>query len=83
MDEELEPLSGHLFLLRGNRWRNLRIKLTQTFASGKMMMFQTLVECRHELGSILEKSASKEEIIEIALIIWIQFIRLWAMSKDR
>jgi cytochrome P450 family 6 len=29
------------------------------------MMFQTLVECGHELGSILEKSASNEEIIEI------------------
>jgi len=66
MDEELEPLTGHLFLLRGNRWRNLRIKLSPTFTSGKMkMMFQTLVECGHELGSILEKSANNEEIIEI------------------
>jgi cytochrome P450 family 6 len=65
-DEEIEPLSGHLFLLRGYKWRNLRIKLTPTFTSGKMkMMFQTLVECGHELGSILEKSASTEEVIEI------------------
>ena len=29
------------------------------------MMFQTLVDCGIELGSILEKSASDEEIIEI------------------
>jgi cytochrome P450 family 6 len=66
MDEELEPLTGHLFLLPGNRWRNLRIKLSPTFTSGKMkMMFQTLVDCGNELGSILEKSASNEEVIEI------------------
>ena len=66
MDEELEPLSGHLFFLRGNRWRNLRVKLSPTFTSGKMkMMFQTLVDCGLELGNILEESASNEEVIEI------------------
>ena len=66
MDEELEPLAGHLFFLRGKRCRNLRVKLSPTFTSGKMkMMFQTLVECGLELGSILEKSASKEEVIEV------------------
>jgi cytochrome P450 family 6 len=66
MDEELEPLTGHLFLLRGNRWRNLRVKLSPTFTSGKMkMMFQTLVDCGHELGTILEESASNEDVIEI------------------
>ena len=66
MDEELEPLSGHLFMLPGKRWRNLRVKLSPTFTSGKMkMMFQTLVDCGIELGYILEKSASDEEVIEI------------------
>jgi cytochrome P450 family 6 len=66
IDEEREPLAGHLFFLRGKRWRNLRVKLSPTFTSGKMkMMFQTLLECGHELGSILEKSASNEEVIEI------------------
>jgi cytochrome P450 family 6 len=65
-DEELEPLSGHLFLLPGKRWRNLRVKLTPTFTSGKMkMMFQTLVDCGQELGTILEEAASREENIEI------------------
>ena len=66
MDEEVEPLSGHLFVLPGKRWRNLRVKLSPTFTSGKMkMMFQTLVDCGLELGNILEKNASNEEIIEI------------------
>jgi len=66
MDEEFEPLTGHLFVLPGKRWRNLRVKLSPTFTSGKMkMMFQTLVDCGIELGYILEKSASDEGIIEI------------------
>jgi len=66
MDEELEPLSGHLFMLPGKRWRNLRVKLSPAFTSGKLkMVFQTFVDCGIELGSILEKSASDEEIIEI------------------
>jgi cytochrome P450 family 6 len=65
-DEGIDPLVGHLFFLPGNRWRNLRVKLTPTFTSGKMkMMFQTLVDCGKELVSTLEKSASNEEIIEI------------------
>jgi len=66
MDEETEPLTGHLFLLGGSKWRNLRVKLSPTFTSGKMkMMFQILVDCGQELGSILEKCASNEEVIEI------------------
>jgi cytochrome P450 family 6 len=65
-DEELEPLSGHLFHLPGSRWRNLRVKLTPTFTSGKMkMMFQTLADCGQELGRILEESATNGETIEI------------------
>ncbi|XP_023714370.2 cytochrome P450 6a2 [Cryptotermes secundus] len=66
IDEEFEPLLGNLFFLRGDKWRNLRVKLTPTFTSGKMkMMFQTLVDCGHELGTILEETANKGEIIEI------------------
>ena len=64
MNEELESLSGHLFVLPGKRWRKLRIKLSPTFTSGKIkMMFQTLVHCGLELGNILDKSTSDEEII--------------------
>ena len=66
MDEEIEPMTGNLFFLGGSSWRNLRVKLTQTFTSCKMkMMFQILFDCGHELGSILEKYASNEDVVEI------------------
>ncbi|XP_069672104.1 probable cytochrome P450 6a13 [Periplaneta americana] len=65
-DDELDPLVAGLFFLPGNRWRNLRVKLSPTFTSGKMkMMFQTLVDCGQELGECLDETAEKEEVIEI------------------
>jgi cytochrome P450 family 6 len=66
LDEGIEPLIGHLFFLQGHKWRNLRFKLSPTFTSGKMkIMFETLVECGHELVSTLEKSARNEGMLEI------------------
>ncbi|KAJ9577522.1 hypothetical protein L9F63_005895, partial [Diploptera punctata] len=64
--EKIEPLTGHLFFLSGSKWRNLRVKLTPTFTSGKMkMMFPTLVETGKKLQECLKKPAEHKEIIEI------------------
>jgi len=66
MNEEIEPLSAHLFLLCGMKWRNLRIKLTPTFTAGKLkMMFQKLVECGKGLQTCLEKVGERGDVIEI------------------
>jgi cytochrome P450 family 6 len=66
MNEEIEPLSAHLFSLSGMKWRNLRVKLTPTFTSGKLkMMFQRLVECGQELQTCLEKVGETGDAIEI------------------
>ncbi|XP_023727329.1 probable cytochrome P450 6a14 [Cryptotermes secundus] len=66
MNEEVEPLTGNLFSLPGKRWRNLRVKLSPTFTSGKMkMMFQRLVECGDELKLCLENIAGRGEVIEV------------------
>jgi cytochrome P450 family 6 len=66
IDEEKEPLEANLASLSGSKWRNLRVKLTPTFTSGKMkMMFGTLAECGKELQLCLEPLASKGETIEV------------------
>ncbi|XP_069702403.1 probable cytochrome P450 6a14 [Periplaneta americana] len=66
VDEKKYPLLGHLFVLSGSKWRNLRVKLSPTFTSGKMkMMFGTLVDCGKELQTCLETSAKSGEMLEI------------------
>lgn len=66
VSEKGNPLDQHLFSLTGVKWRNLRVKLTPTFTSGKMkMMFGTMVDCGKELKDILLQTARKGEAIAI------------------
>uniref|UniRef100_A0AAT9UTS9 Cytochrome P450 6PZ13 n=1 Tax=Maconellicoccus hirsutus TaxID=177089 RepID=A0AAT9UTS9_MACHI len=60
-DKTIEPLTHHLFTMRGDEWKNLRIKLTNTFTSGKMkMMFPLLTKCGDNLSHVIEKIPEKE-----------------------
>ncbi|XP_065206721.1 mucin-4-like [Planococcus citri] len=63
-DPHVDILSRNLFMMRGDDWKNLRIKLTSTFTSGKMkVMFPLVKECGGKLHSILEEMADKDEFL--------------------
>ncbi|XP_011875041.1 PREDICTED: probable cytochrome P450 6a14 [Vollenhovia emeryi] len=65
-NEKIDPLSGHLFLMPGKKWRNLRVKMTPTFTSGKIkQMFPILNECSEELAKFLNSKAQMRESIDI------------------
>ncbi|XP_055696271.1 cytochrome P450 6a2-like [Lutzomyia longipalpis] len=55
-NEEDDPLSAHLFSLRGEKWRVFRQQLSPTFTSGKMkMMYPLVVKHTDALNSYLRK----------------------------
>ena len=66
IDEKFEPVAAHLFKLPGQKWRNLRHKLTPTFTSGKLkVMFQTLVDCGEELNTVLSDVVARGGQFEV------------------
>jgi hypothetical protein len=55
-DENLDPVFGRgISLLKGQRWRQVRVNLTPVFTSAKMKIMFHLVEiCGKELGKCLD-----------------------------
>lgn len=65
-DEKRDPLSAHLFAISGRKWKNLRVKLTPTFTSGKLKaMFSTLVNCGDPLQRHIDQTVKDNKTIEV------------------
>ncbi|XP_018576754.1 cytochrome P450 6a2 isoform X1 [Anoplophora glabripennis] len=66
VNDKDDPLGSHLFSIGGKKWRNLRVKVTPTFTSGKLKaMFQTLADCGVILENYFEEVLNKEEPVDI------------------
>lgn len=56
VNEEVDPLTGNLFFVKGKKWRELRVKCSPLFTSGKLKVMLPLMR---ECGSVLQNYISK------------------------
>lgn len=65
-NEKVDPLTGNLLFLNGEKWRNLRTKLSPAFTSGKLKaMFSGLIDCGQSLQMHVGQMADKKQSIEV------------------
>lgn len=65
-NEKVEPLTGHLVALSGDKWRHVRTKLTPTFTSGKMKyMFPTISKVGNRLTEFVHDTIKQNNEIEV------------------
>lgn len=69
-NEKVDPIGAHLFSLTGNKWRNLRAKLSPTFTSGKIkMMLPKLIECEADLKTFMLDLVQTKEPVNIRKVV--------------
>lgn len=69
-NEKDDPLSGHLFSLSGQKWKELRAKLSPTFTSGKMkMMFGSVSTVSDRMIKFIKPDADNNGNVEMKEIL--------------
>ncbi|KAJ1525389.1 hypothetical protein ONE63_010204 [Megalurothrips usitatus] len=59
-DPTYDPFSANLFAMSGPAWKNMRVKLSPTFSTGKIKyMFQTITDCSVFLAEHITESVKK------------------------
>lgn len=65
-DESVDPLTGNLLFLNGEKWRKLRSNLSPAFTTGKLKaMVSTLVKCGDSLQKHVAQLADTQQTIEV------------------
>jgi cytochrome P450 family 6 len=65
-NETVDPLSANIFFLEGQRWKDLRAKLTPTFTSGKLkQMFLTVLDVGNRFVKHLKPFAEDSQEVEV------------------
>ncbi|CAH1111480.1 unnamed protein product [Psylliodes chrysocephalus] len=66
INEDADAITGNLFNLKNEKWKNIRSKLTPTFTTGKIkMMFDTMTQCIKGLEKILDENAALNDPVDI------------------
>ncbi|XP_049283068.1 cytochrome P450 6d3-like [Anopheles funestus] len=65
-NEKGDPFSANLFALSGDRWKNLRAKLTPTFTSGQLRnMLPTLIDVGSKLNDRMNTLADEKAVVDM------------------
>ena len=65
-NEEKDPVSANLFSMQGQKWRELRAKLSPTFTSGKLKnMFPTIEDKSNLLKEFLFQRTSSDDHVQL------------------
>uniref|UniRef100_A0A182Y3M3 Uncharacterized protein n=1 Tax=Anopheles stephensi TaxID=30069 RepID=A0A182Y3M3_ANOST len=65
-NEKDDPLSAHLFAIEGQRWKDLRSKITPTFTSGRMKAaFPLVLSIAEQFCEFLREQQTTDDVVEV------------------
>lgn len=68
--ETYDPMSTNLFFLTGERWRNMRTKLSPTFSPGKLKkMFPLVQEVADEFADAISDDLRSSNEVDVAYLV--------------